>query len=144
MHFFYQLVNSYTITLFSNWEVKPRKEKIQRSKISSNTTKKRLQNLNNNALSPLLCIQKSSILTYVPSNIPRRRTLFHHGSIGAHVENILQTLKFCFVREKLTIRFLSMIERFEKRKGEHCRCCPIRHCVAYHHWLPWIRVADYK
>lgn len=65
----------------------------------------------------------SRILIYVrlPSDIPRSRTPLHRGATSAHVENVLQTLEFRFVREKLAVCFLPVVERLEKRKGEDLR-----------------------
>lgn len=85
----------------------------------------------------LFCTSKDQMTpNYLPSDVPGRRALFHHGSIGAHIEDVPQIPKFRLVWEKLATRFLPVVERFEKRKGEHFRCRPVRHCVAYHHWLP--------
>lgn len=45
---------------------------------------------NDVALCPSLCMQGSSaISSYLPSDVPGRRALFHHGSIGTHVEYVL-------------------------------------------------------
>lgn len=53
-------------------------------------------------------------LRYLPSNVPGLRAFLHHGPIRAHIEDILQTLKLRLVREKLAVRRLAVIQRFEK------------------------------
>lgn len=78
----------------------------------------------------------------LPSDVPGLRTLFHRGSAGAHVENVLQALKFRLVRKELAVGVLAMIQRLEERVGEHLGRGPVRHGVRYHHRFTGIRVAD--
>lgn len=78
---------------------------------------------------------------HLPADVPRLRPFLQQRSTGTHIEHVLETFELGFVRKKLTIRILSVVQRFEEGKREYFRRCPVGHRIGDHHWSPRIRVS---